>query len=124
MVCNHSVVTFLPIHWANFTVLLKVLESIDHTDTFVDGAAKWHVVNNLVANSASFVDEEEATIRYEFAFDLDFIVVVQSCFTCEDIIVFRDCFVDVSKDAGVSLLRKHRCRNNDVKERRRGTASS
>ena len=96
MVCSHSVVTFLPVHWANFTVLFEVLESVDHADTFVDGAAKRHVIDNLVANSASFVDEEEATVSYQLTFDLYVVVFVEDNFTGEDIIVFRDCFVDVS----------------------------
>ena len=98
MVCGHSVVTFLPVHWANFTVQFEVLESVDHTDTFVDGAAKRHVIDNLVAYSTSFVDEEETTVSYELTFDLYVVVFVEYNFTSEDILVFRDCFVDVSNE--------------------------
>jgi len=96
VVCSHSIVTFLPVHRANFAVLLEVLERIDHAETFVDGAAKWHVIDNLVADCALFVDEEETAVSNELTFDFDVVVFVENNFTCENIIVLRNCFVDVS----------------------------
>ena len=98
MVCRHSIVAFLPVHRANFAVLFEVLERIDHAETLVDGAAKWHVIDNLVADCARFVDEEEATVGYEFTFDFDVVVIVEDDFTCENIIIFRNCFVDISDE--------------------------
>ena len=88
MICSHGVVTFLPVHWANFTVLLEVLESIDYPEAFVDRPTEWHVVDNLVANSSSLVDEEEATVSYELTLDLDVIVFVENDVTREYIIIF------------------------------------
>ena len=87
MVSHHCVVAFVPVHWANFTEEFEVLKCIDHAEAFIDGAAEWHVVDHLVANFTSLVDEEEATVSYELAFDRDIIVFVDKDFTSENVVV-------------------------------------
>ena len=91
----HCVGTFFPVHWADFTVLLEVLESVDYAEALTDGAAEWHIVHHLVANDAFFVDEEETTVGNEFAFDLYVVVFVDECLTSKNVVVFGDGLVDV-----------------------------
>ena len=94
----HGIVAFLPIHWADFAVLLEVLESIDDAEAFFDGAAKGHVVDDLMLYDAFFVDEEESTVGDHFTFDSEVAFVVVDVFTCEDIVVVGDGFVGVCDD--------------------------
>lgn len=94
----HGVFAFLPIHGVDFAVLLEVLEGIDHPQAFADGAAEGHVVDNLVTNDAFLVDEEEAAVGDELAFDDVVSVFVDRFVSSQNIIGFRDGLVDVGNE--------------------------
>lgn len=98
MVSSHGVGTFFPVHWAYFAVFLEVLEGIDDAEAFADRATKWHVVDDLVANDAIKIDEEEAAVGDEFAGDDGFAFFVDAVIACEDVVFFGDGFVDVSNE--------------------------
>lgn len=51
--------TFGPVSWANFAVLFDELQCFDHADGFANATAERQVVDNLVANDAFGVDEEQ-----------------------------------------------------------------
>lgn len=104
VVGGHGGVTFLPIHGANFAVLLKVLESIDDAEAFLDGAAEGHVIHDLVADGALEIDEEEATVSNEFTFDRDITIFIDDLLTCEDVVSFRDRLVNISNERVVDAM--------------------
>lgn len=98
VVWGHGVGAFFPVHGADFAVLFEVLEGVDDAEALADGASEWHVVDDLVADDALFVDEEESAVGDEFAFDLEVAFGVNGVLASEDVVVFGDGFVDVGDD--------------------------
>jgi len=98
VVGGHGGVAFLPIHGADFTVLFEMLEGVDDAEAFLDGASEGHVVDDLVAHPALKVDKEETAVGDEFSFDEDIAFVVDYFLTCEDVVGFGDCFVNISDE--------------------------
>lgn len=84
---GHGVVAFFPVHGADFAVLLEVLEGVDNTQALFDGAAERHIVDDLMADDAILVDEEEATVGDHFTFNGEVTFVVVDVFTGEDVVV-------------------------------------
>ena len=54
---------FLPVGWANFTVLFEELKSLDHSQRFIHATPERQIVDDLVANNAIFVDQEQTSER-------------------------------------------------------------
>lgn len=81
-------------------MLLKVLESIDHAQALPDGTAEGHVIDHLVANDASAVDEKEPTVGHPLAFDLAVALIVDGFFPGEHIVSLGNRLVDVG-DQGI-----------------------
>ena len=98
VVRGHGGIAFLPVHGANFAVLLEMLEGIDDAEAFLNGTAKGHVVDHLVADGAFFVDEEEAAVGDEFSFDNVIAIFVDDLLTGEDVVGFGNRFVDVGNE--------------------------
>lgn len=104
MVCDHCIGAFFPVHWAYFAVFFEVLECIDDAEALADGAAERHVVDDLVADDALHIDEEEAAVSYEFTGDDGIAVFVDVVIACEHVVVFGDGFVDVGYERVVNAL--------------------
>lgn len=79
--------TFLPVRGADFAVGFKELQCFDHPQGFVNASAQWQVIDDLMANNAVFVDQEQATHRH-------------TTFK-QDVVVTRDLLVQV-RDQGVA----------------------
>lgn len=98
VVCSHGIGAFFPIHRADFAVLFEVLERIDDTEAFADGAAKRHIVDHLVADDTLEINQEQTTVGDEFSGDDGFAFFVDAVATCEDVVVFGNGFVDVGNE--------------------------
>lgn len=82
-------------------MLFEVLEGVDGAEALFDGAAEGHVVDDLVADDAFLIDEEEAAVSDELALDGDVFVFVHDDVAREDVVVLGDGLVDIS-DEGVA----------------------
>ena len=95
LVRGHGIGTFFPIHRTDFAVSFEVLEGIDGAEALADGASERHVVDDLVADDAFFIDEKEAAVGDEFAGDDGFARLIVIHIAGEDIVGFGDRLVDV-----------------------------
>jgi hypothetical protein len=78
--------SFFPVGWADFAVGFEVLEGLDHSEGFIDGASERQVIDDLVSDNACFVDEEQAAEG--------------DCIVEQNIVIPGDLLFDVS-DKGV-----------------------
>lgn len=101
---SHGIVTFLPVHGADFAVLLEVLEGVDNADALFDGATEWHVVHDLVTDDSVAVDEEETTVGNHFTFNSEVTLFIVGVFSGEYVVVVGDGFVGVGNDRVVDTL--------------------
>lgn len=51
----------MPVGWAHLSELLGELEGIDQSESLVDGAANWQVVDGDLTDVLGWVDDEETT---------------------------------------------------------------
>jgi hypothetical protein len=98
MTWSHGIIAFFPVHRANFTEFLEMLERINDAQALTDRAAEGHIVNDLVTDDSGFIDEEKSAIRDEFAADFDVSIFIFDILTCEYIVVFGDGFVNISDE--------------------------
>gem|GEM_PF-5383693 len=59
---GHGRVSLVPAKGADFPVQFEVLEGVNHADGFINGAAQREVIDELVADDAVFVNQEEAAV--------------------------------------------------------------
>lgn len=95
---SHGGFTLVPVEGANFSIDFKVLESVHDAQGFFNRAAKREVVDQLVADDAVFVDEEETAVGDELSGDLDVAIFVNFFVSGKYAVVRRDGFVDVGHD--------------------------
>lgn len=63
---GHGRVSLVPAKGADFPVQFEVLEGVNHADGFINGAAQREVVDELVADDAVLVNQEEAAVGDQF----------------------------------------------------------
>ncbi len=95
---DHAVIAFFPIHGADFAVGFEMLEGIDDAEALADGAAERHVIDDLMADDAFAVDEEESAVGDELAFDDELAVFIRVIIAGEDVVVFGNGFVDIGDE--------------------------
>ena len=59
---GHGRISLVPAEGADFPVQFEVLEGVNHADGFINGAAQREVIDELVADDAVFVNQEEAAV--------------------------------------------------------------
>ena len=52
---------FVPVRGTHLTVLLEVLEGLDHSERLIHASAQRQVVHHLMANNAGFVDQKQTS---------------------------------------------------------------
>ena len=100
----HRSVPLLPVHGADFAVLFKVLQGIDHAQGFRDGAPQGHVVDHLVLDHAFAIDEEEPAIGHQFAFDTEIAVIIDVIFSGKNAVGIGDGLVRVRDERVLNAL--------------------
>lgn len=63
---GHGRFTLVPAKGADFSVQFEVLEGVYHADGFINGASQREVVDELVADDAVLVNQEEAAVGDQF----------------------------------------------------------
>ena len=53
--------TWLPVSWANFTMLFDKLESLKDTKGFIGASSNWEIVNNGVLDDTRWINQEKTT---------------------------------------------------------------
>ena len=57
MIWNHSGFSWLPRGWANFSELIGVFESLNHSDEFISISSDWEIIDrHMSQNSISIND--------------------------------------------------------------------
>ena len=98
MVGGHGGVAHFPIHRADLAELFEVLERINHAQALTNRTAQRHIIDDLVADDAGEVDEEQSTIGNEFTGDADHAIVIDGALAGEHIVGLGDGFVDISDE--------------------------
>ena len=59
--CFHGSTSWLPFGWADLTVRVSVLESLDESESLFDVSADWEIVDLDVSQDSFLVDDERSS---------------------------------------------------------------
>lgn len=57
-----GVLAWLPVSWANFTVLVNKLKSLDQPQNLVNRSSDWQIVDGDLSEVVGLVDDEETSV--------------------------------------------------------------
>ena len=101
---GHGRFTLVPAKGADFSVQFEVLEGVYHADGFINGASQREVVDELVADDAVLVNQEEAAVGDQFPVDFHVAVFVNFLVSGQNAVVGGNGLVDVGNDGVAHAL--------------------